>query len=133
MFNRVYTYLNCNDDNTVILAVTNTPPDDLVTSDGAQNDPQQCSNVESPYSVSDVVDNKDCSKVETSPDVVSANDFVTRPHPKVNTLQLSASTSAPDMPPPAPQTFPRGLDKGLVSRPFEVNPYAVVDLETVRN
>lgn len=130
MFIRVYTYLNCNDDSTVVLAVTNTSPDDLVTSDGSKIDSQQHSN---PYPVSDVVDSKDSSKVETSSDVVDAKDFVTQPYPKVSILQRSASTKPPDMPPPAPQTFPRGLNNDLVSCPFGVNPYAIVDLEKVRS
>ena len=132
MFNRVYTYLNCNDDNTVVLAITNTSPD-LVASDDAKIDSQQCSNVEAPCSVSDVIDSKDCSKVEASSDIVGDKDLVTQPYPKVSTLQRCASTKPPDMPPPAPQTFPRGLDRDLVSRPFGVQPYAIVDLEKVRN
>ena len=128
MFNRVHelptalsracTCVNCNDDNTVVLAVTNASPDDLDMSDEKRNS-QQCTNTETPP--------------HTLPDVAESKDIITEPLPKASTLHRLPSTKPPDMPPPAPHTLPRVRDKDLVSEPFGVKPYAVVDLEKVRN
>ena len=133
VFNRAYTYLNCNDDNTVVLAVTNAIPDDSNISD-AKITSQESSNVEAPYAVSDVAaDFVTGSNIEALSDVADTKDFITQPYPKMNTLQCSTSTKPPDMPAPAPHTLPRVPSKGLVSQPFGVHPYAIVNLEKVRN
>ena len=134
VFIRVYTYLSCND-NTVVLAVTNTASNDPYTSD-TDIISRNGSKIEIPYTVPDVADSKDLvahCNAETPSDEADSKDFVTQPFPKMDIQQRCPATKPPDMPPPAPHTFPRPPDKGLVSHPFGVNPYAIVNLEKVRN
>ena len=133
VFSQVYAYLNCND-NTVILSVTNAAPDSLDKFDITVNS-QKYSNVEIPHIVgSGGVDDKDL-EFETPykvSDLVDNSDFVSQPFCKTNTQQRYMASKPPDKPAPMPHTLPRLPEKGIVSKPFGVHPYAVVNLEKVK-
>ena len=131
MFNQVYACFNCHDDNTVILNVTNAIPDDLDKFEITLSS-QKSSGIEAPHNVgSGEVDDEDIahSKFEKPHKLfnsVDGNEYM-------NTEQRYIIRKPPDEPAPMPNTLPRLPEKGIVSKPFGVHPYAIVNLEKVGN
>ena len=128
VFNQVCACLNCHDDNTVILNVTNAIPDDLDKFEVTLSSPKS-SGIEALGSGE--VDDEDIahSKFEKPHKLfnsVESNDYM-------NTEQRYIIRKPPDEPAPMPNTLPRLPEKGIVSKPFGVHPYAVVNLEKVEN
>ena len=79
---------------------------------------------------------QECVTVETPctvPDVAGSEDLAVHPFAKMNTLQCT-NIKSPHRMLRATRSMPHGTrNKQLVTQPFGVHPYAVVDLQKVRN
>lgn len=143
MFNRVYAYLNCNDGDTGVLSATNEYVEhnddpkhnyDVEHGNDSEHNDDPKHNDDTDTSDSDT-NSQQCSTVEISHTVSSVADSKDKVHPlaKMNTLDCSTN-KPPHTALHSAHTMPHGSSsKELVAQSFGVHPYAVVDLESVRN
>ena len=162
VFNRVYGYLNCNDSNTDVLSATNAcakhsdDPDQNDYSEIKDNldhngdpdhkDKLDCNDDPDHNDDSDHNDNPDTSKTNknseefatvdiptTAPGVADSKHFAvhSKNFTKMNTIRCSTNTNkSPHKVLRVAHAMPNSIR--FVNQPFGVHPYAVVDLQKVR-
>ena len=140
MFSCACACLNGNDSNTGVLPATNACAQHIDDPEHVYNDdPKHDDNAEhkdDPDSSKTKLKPQECATIKapcTVPGVAASKDIPIHPFAKMNTLQCSTNRS-PHKILRVAHTMPYGVrNQQLVTQQFGVHPYAVVDMQKVRN